>query len=149
MRKTALLISVLMSAFATHGARAGIYTDDLSRCMVESTTEGDRTELVKWMFAAASAHPAVGPLANVSADQISTANRTMADLLTRLLTRDCLEQASKAFQFEGAAAISASMQVLGQVAGQQLFSDPSVSQAIADLDAHFDADAVKSALQAK
>jgi hypothetical protein len=150
MRKPGLLVLPLLAmGLVALDAQAGVYTDDLSRCMVESTTESDRTDLVKWMFAAASAHPAVEPLASVSPQQISESNKTMADLLTRLLTRSCVERAKKAFQYEGAVALQVSMQVLGQVAGKELFSSPEVAAAMSSLGEYFDQEAIKAALEAK
>ncbi len=109
-------------------ARAGPYIDDLGKCLVESTTADDRADLVRWMFAAATLHPAVGSLASVPVERLEAENRTTAALFTRLLTESCRVQARQAIRYEGTAALGAGFRVLGQVAGQELFSNPSEVQ---------------------
>jgi hypothetical protein len=46
-KASALMALALLS---TTPALAGIYTDDLSRCLVEKTTTEDKTTLVQWML---------------------------------------------------------------------------------------------------
>ncbi len=119
-------------------AHAGLYTDDLSRCLVEKTNKDDRAALVRWMFAAAAAHPAVAPIAKVSAEQQDGANKVVAELFTRLLTGLCKDKAKSAIAYEGAVAIQMSFQVLGQVAGSELFQSPEVAKVMAGLERHID-----------
>ncbi len=119
-------------------AHAGLYTDDLSRCLVEKTSKEDRASLVRWMFAAAAAHPAVAPIAKVSMEQQDGANKAVGELFTRLLTGSCKEKAKNAITYEGAAAIQMSFQVLGQVAGSELFQSPEVARVMAGLEKHVD-----------
>lgn len=117
---------------------AGVYTDDLSKCLVESTTEQDRVGLVRWMFVAASAHPAVRPISNVTEADLDAANKGMAELVVRLLTESCRDAARKAVQYEGTSTFEASFEVLGGVAGQELFGSPEVAAALAGLEKHMD-----------
>ncbi|WP_105255567.1 hypothetical protein [Pseudoalteromonas sp. T1lg75] len=117
---------------------AGIYTDDLAKCLVKSTSPQDRTQLVQWMFAAASAHPAVQDISNVTGQQMETANKLTAGLFMRLLTVSCKEQTRDAIRYEGPFAIQGSFEVLGQVAGQELFASPEVTQSIAGLEKYID-----------
>jgi hypothetical protein len=119
-------------------ANAGLYTDDLSRCMVEKTSKEDRAALVRWMFVAAAAHPAVAPIAKVSTEQQDGANKAIGELFTRLLTGSCKEKAKSAIAYEGGAAIQMSFQVLGQVAGAELFQSPEVARVMAGLEKHVD-----------
>jgi hypothetical protein len=89
-------------------AHAGPYGDDMARCLVDSTTKDDRIALVRWMFAAAAANPAVAPIAKVSPQTMDDANSSMG------------------------------FQVLGQVAAGELFSSPEVKKAISGLQGHID-----------
>jgi hypothetical protein len=135
----ARIISVaLISSLAASPAWAGVYTDDLSKCLVESTTAEDRTALVKWMFTAASAHPAIRSLSTVTTADLDSANAATGALFTRLLTESCKPQAQKALRFEGPATIQLSFTVLGQVAGAELFSNPAVTQSMAGLEKYVD-----------
>ena len=128
---------------------AGPYTDDLTKCVIESTTKTDRIEFIKWMFVAISKHPAVKSLSSVSEEQIRDANEKVAKLFMRLLTDSCKEKAERAIKYEGQIAIKASFQMLGQVAGQELFTDPAVATSLSNLDKYIDVDKLKSSLGIK
>ena len=130
--------AALAAIFVSGGASAGVYTDALGKCLVDNTTTEDRTMLVRWLFTAASVHPAISSLSTVSASDRDAANRTTANLFVRLLTESCKEAAKTAMKFEGPATLQLSFQVLGQVAGTELFSNPQVAAVMADLDTHVD-----------
>lgn len=123
----------LVAALSTGTAWAGVYTDDLSKCLVESTSTDDRTALVKWLFAAASAHPAIGTLSSVTPADLDSASQVVGGLFMRLLTESCKQQTQKALRFEGPATLQLSFSVLGQVAGTELFSNPVVANNMAGL----------------
>jgi hypothetical protein len=119
-------------------APAGPYVDEMSRCLVRSTSEADRNFLVKWMFAAAAVHPAVRSIASISDAQRDELNKSAAKLLERLITESCKSEMHNALTYEGAGALQASFQVLGQVAARGLFSDPAVARGMADVDGYMD-----------
>lgn len=128
----------LLPLLVTSSAWAGVYTDDLSKCLVENTSADDRTALVKWIFTAASSHPAIRSLSTATAADLDTANAATGALFTRLLTESCKPQAQKALRFEGPATIQLSFTVLGQVAGAELFSNPAVTQNMTGLEKYVD-----------
>ncbi len=125
---------------------AGVYTDDLTRCIIEKTNAQDRIEFVKWMFSAMSKHPAVQSMSTVSEKQIDEANQKVADLFMELLTVTCKEKAEKAIKYEGQMAIQSSFKLLGQVAAQELFTNPNVSGVMAGLEKYIDEDRLNSLL---
>lgn len=55
------VIILTLGVAAPAVSHAGLYTDDLARCLVVSTSTQDRADLVRWIFSAASAHPVVKP----------------------------------------------------------------------------------------
>jgi len=130
MRFKSLLILALPVSLAAY---ASPYADELGKCLVDATTKEDRTALVRWMFAAAAAHPAVAAIANVSPKVMEDANATTGALITRLLTESCKDQAKKALNYEGPLTLQLSFQVLGQVAATELFTSPQVKQAMSGL----------------
>ena len=145
MRKMALSAAALVAALGSASpARAGTYVDDLGKCIVEATTVDDRAAFVRWMFAAATLHPAVKTLANVPAERLDPETRATAGLFMRLLTESCREQAQKAVKYEGPIAIAAAFQVLGQVAGRELFSSPEVAAGLAGMEKYLDKDKLDS-----
>ena len=143
----AILVSAAILCVSPFSAFAGPYTNDLAKCLVESTSPGDRTDLVKWMFSAASAHPAVKSISNVSAKQLDKANKKTADLFMKLLTVSCRSETEKALKYEGKTTLQVSFQVLGQVAGKELFASPEVSAAMSGLERHLDEKRLQSLVQ--
>lgn len=119
-------------------ATAGTYADEMGRCLVRSTTPADRTTLMRWLLAASTLHPEVVMMVQVSAAQREELSRAVARLLERLLTEACPTQTREAFQYEGRIAFQTAFQVLGQVAGRELFSHPSVAGAMGEVDRYLD-----------
>jgi hypothetical protein len=138
---TVRIVSIaLIASLSTGAAWAGVYTDDLSKCLVESTSTDDRTALVKWIFTAASAHPAISSLSTATPADLDSANQVIGALFMKLLTESCKLQTQKALRFEGPATIQLSFTVLGQVAGAELFSDPAVTKGMAGLEKYIDSE---------
>lgn len=135
-----MLLSTLfvIQSLAPQQSFAGPYTDELSKCLVESTSPRDRTDLVRWMFTAAALHPAVKPISNVTDEEVDDANKVIADLVTNLLTESCRAETEKALQYEGASTLENSFMILGQVAGQELFASPEVAAGLSGLEKHLD-----------
>src|SRR5262245_28047493 len=94
--------------------------------------------LVKWLFTAASVHPAISSLSAVTPADREAANEAIGTLFVKLLTESCKDQAKTALKFEGPATLQLSFQVLGQVAGAELFSHPQVAEGMAGLEKHVD-----------
>lgn len=146
LRVLTVLFSAILATFSVPG-QAGVYSDDLAKCLVESTSSDDRVSLVRWMFAVASTHPSVQSVATVPAVKIEEANKAVGELFMRLLTKSCRPQAEKALRYEGAATIEASFNVLGQVAARELFASPEVAEAMKGLEKHVDEEKLQSLLE--
>ena len=130
-------------------AYAGVYSDDLTKCIIETSTTQDRIEFVKWMFASMAKHPAVQSMSSVSEEQTEDANKKIAELFMKLLTVTCKEKAQKAIKYEGQIAIQTSFQVLGQVAAQEIFTDPNVASSLSGLEKYIDLELLKTTLEQK
>ena len=136
----AISITAFFLASVVPNALAGIYIENLSKCLVKSTSIEDRAALVKWMFTAVSLHPAVQSLTTISKQQLDETNRNTADLLTRLLTHSCEQETMKAVEFEGNITIQTSFQVLGEIAGRELFSSPEVNDGMSEMGKYLNQD---------
>jgi hypothetical protein len=136
--KLSFILSATTFALSSPWVHAGPYTDDLAKCLVSATSNADRTLLVKWMFSAASSHPDVKSITANSAAHVDEHNKKLAELMVRLLTESCKEKTREALKYEGASTIGASFQVLGQVAGRELFSHPEVVKNLSGLEKHID-----------
>ena len=142
------MFAVLLLVVSQYSA-ADVYTDDLAKCLVESSSPQDKLTLVEWMFTAMSLHPQVESMAAISKEKRASANKNVANLFARLLTETCVTQAKKAVQYEGGIAIQSSFRVFGQVAARELFAHPNVAAGLADLDKYIDKDKLNSTLGLK
>lgn len=141
MRRTVVTVvsaAWTLALLSSGPALAGPYSDELSKCLVRSTTDDDKNYLVKWMFAAVTVHPAVRSIASVSDAQREELNRNAAKLVERLLTESCRNETREAVKYEGPGTLQASFQVLGQVAGRGLFADPGVIRSMSAFENYFD-----------
>lgn len=134
---------------ASNGVHAGVYGDDLTKCLVSSTTDADKALLMKWIFSAMSLNKEVASYVDMPADVREGINKDAGGLYMRLLTDSCKAQTRDAFKYEGQAAIGAAFTVLGQVASQGLFGDPAVAAGMADMIKHIDEGRLKAVLEAK
>lgn len=107
---------------------AGVYSDEMGKCLVASTSAQDKTKLVRWIFAISALHPDVASIASVSEAEREQMDRDTAALFERLVTESCRKQTMDAIRYEGAAiAFQISFGLLGQVAMQELMTDKTVN----------------------
>jgi len=137
VRTLAMVALILLAGLPSPVAQAGVYTDDLSKCLVKSSNGADRLVLVQWIFSALSLHPAVQPLASITTEQRDAFNERVAALFSRLLVDDCRKEAIDALKYEGSAAFDASFQVLGQVASRDLMTEPHVATGLSGQIAYY------------
>ena len=137
MRRIPALVCVAAMTFTTPSF-AGLYTDDLSRCIVDTTSAEDKTNLMKWIFVAMAQHPSVAPYSAAKPADVTALNEIIGKLFMHLLTETCQQKARDAIRIEGVGAIQAAFQVLGQVAASGLFSDPAVVKTMSDLNHYVD-----------
>lgn len=114
-------------------AKAGPYTDDLSKCLVSSTTSDDQVVFARWLFSVLSLHPGVGNLASITPDERAAIDKKAINLYVRLMSVDCQHQLVAAIKYEGIGAIQTSFQLLGQVAMRGLMGDAKVAQGLKTL----------------
>lgn len=125
----------LNSAFATESA--------LGPCMVDSMTGKERKEMAQWIFFAIAAHPEIKEYSKISEAVKNKADEHMANLVTRLLTEDCITQAKTAYKQEGQAAIVGAFELVGKVAMQELMMSKDVSNSIGAYAKYLDQEKLK------
>jgi hypothetical protein len=143
------IVSVVLSMvtlFSTP-ALAGPYSDEMSKCFVNSTTTADKNSLMKWYFAVVALHPAVKSIANVTQAQRTVMNRDVAKLFERLLTKSCKNEAQQAIKYEGSESFSSGFRTLSEVAARGLFTDPSVSNGIGEFSKFLDQAKIEETLK--
>jgi hypothetical protein len=128
-------------------SHAGPYGDDLTKCLVESTTIADKGTLVNWVFSMASLHPEVKGASSLTTEQRTAISKRTADLFTDLITERCKKAAIAAVKYEGPKTFETSFGALGQAAMFELFSNPDVAKGLAELGSYFDEAKFKAAFE--
>ena len=121
--------SVLMAIAVmgtTQVAMAGPTVDQLSNCLVKSTTAADKTTVLQWTFVALSAHPELKKFSNVNEEQRTQLDKNLAQVLQRILVDQCASQTKAVIAAEGVQAVGDSFQELGQITGEEILENPEV-----------------------
>lgn len=122
--------SVLMATTimgTTQIAMAGPTVDQLSNCLVKSTTAADKTTVLQWTFVALSAHPELTKFSNVNEEQRTQLDKNLAQVLQRILVDQCSGQTKAVIAAEGVQAVGDSFQELGQITGEEILKNPEVN----------------------
>lgn len=129
MNKTALrtlCASALIMGVSTF-SNAGQAVDQLSDCLVKSTTAADKTTVLQWTYSALSTHPDLKGFSNVSAEQRTALDQKLAQVLQRVIVEQCSTQTKAVIQAEGIQAVGESFQALGRSAGEEIIKNPEVN----------------------
>ena len=92
------VLSAAVLTCLSFAATAGPATDTLGACLADNTTGKDRKDLAKWVFVSISVHPEMKGLTTATDADREQSDKTVAALLTRLITDSCLQQARAAQQ---------------------------------------------------
>lgn len=129
---------VVLSTFYCSATHASQEAQRFGTCLTDSMTGKERKNLAKWIFLGMSTHSTIRPYANVTEDDIDEINQYVGSLITRLVTEDCPEQAKAAADLTGAAAFEQAFKIVGEVAMQELMTEPSVGQSLGAFEKYLD-----------
>jgi ABC-type transporter MlaC component len=114
-------------------------TGALSQCLADSTSGKDRKDLARWVFFAMASHPKIKQFTSAAATAAEDeTHKVMAGLFTKLLADSCLRQTQAAYKEGGAKAIEIAFQTLGQLAMQELMTNPDVSASMGRFEKQLD-----------
>lgn len=111
---------------ASQVASAGATVDQLSECLVKSTTATDKTAVLQWTFVALSTHPDLKSFSNVTEDQKTQLDQKFAQVLQRILVEQCAEQTKAVIKTEGIQAVGDAFQALGRNTGDEILKNQEV-----------------------
>jgi len=143
----ALAVAVLLCVGSN--AYAGVYSDDLGKCLVRSTTSKDKTDLVRWIFANAALHPEVSSIASITDSQREAINRAAGTLIERLLTDSCRASFRDAMKYEGGSTMQLSFQVLGGAAMSELMSNSEVGKGFGAIEPYISKEKLEAVVHPK
>ena len=110
----------------TQIAIAGPTVDQLSDCLMKSTTVTDKTTVLQWTFVALGNHPDLKAFSNVTASQKEALDKNLATVLQRILVEQCSAQTKAVIAAEGVQAVGDSFQELGRITGEEILENPEV-----------------------
>src|SRR6266700_2824343 len=96
MFRLIVAIAFLATLVPAHGQSQ---SSSLETCLADHTSGKDRKELARWVFFAISVHPELKQYVNASGPAAAEeSSRTMAALVTRLMTDSCLNETKEAMK---------------------------------------------------
>ncbi len=125
-RVSCLSLMVMSLWGVSQMAAAGPTVDQLSDCLVKSTTAADKSAVLQWTFVALSAHPELKKFSNVTEEQRTQLDKNLAQVLQRILVEQCSAQTKAVIQAEGMQAVGDSFQELGSITGEEILKTPEV-----------------------
>lgn len=126
-RSVVMASAVLGSTMAvTQMTSASTTGDQLSECLMKSTTAADKTAVMQWTFTALAAHPDLKAYSNVTDAQRDALDQKLATVLQRIIVEQCSTQAKAVIQTEGLQAVGDSFQELGRSTGEQILKNSEV-----------------------
>ena len=105
---------------------AGVFTNELIKCMVKNTNNKELKLLKTWIYFAFSQDEDLKKYSKISKKEEERVNKLMANYVTDLLTNRCKKEYNLAIKNDGTRAISDSFEYLGRIAGVQIMSNPNV-----------------------
>jgi len=129
------LFLVFIAAMALN---AGIYTQDLIKCMVNNTSPNDVKTLKTWIFFGFAQDKDLSKYARISDAQKEAVNKKMGEFVTRLLTQNCPNELKQAVKYEGNGAIQQSFEYLGRIAGASIMSSPQAREFLTGFSKYID-----------
>jgi hypothetical protein len=144
-----IVLVPLFFALLPFAAHAQQPVEAFSKCVAENTTGRDRKDLAKWMFVAMGAHPEMRAIASLPPSAAEDASRAFGRMFTKLVTETCPKEARAAVSAVGSSAIQAAFTVLGQLAMQELMTDPDVAAGMSLVDKYIDSEKVQATLGSK
>ncbi len=138
------LLAIFMMPIHTHANESA---QALGTCLADALNGKERKELAKWIYFGMSRHSTIKQYSKVTDADIDNMNRYIGQLVTRLITADCSQIASRAIKEGGASSVQYAFSVVGQVAMQELMREKSVTKAIGEFEKYLDRDKFDNALK--
>jgi hypothetical protein len=130
-------------------SNAGIFTDDLSRCLVIKTTDDEKIRMVRWFIAALGQHTEIRDIVSINTDAIEQVNREMGNTVNVLFFERCSTEANTAIKNEGEQSIVDAFKVIGGVAARTAMQNDAVNEAVESYIPYVDMEKLEEMLLAK
>lgn len=102
----------------------------LGECFALKSTGQDRIDLMRWLMVSWAASPRVQDVVKVNPEARVETDKTMARLVMRLLTVDCVEQAKPVLKAKDQDGMRAAFGAFGEIASAEIGGDKRVDDAL-------------------
>ena len=145
MNKLVTVAVLSIGLFTGVSAVAGEPSEQLGTCLVDALNGKERKSLAKWIFFSMGAHPEIKSYMNSTVNVIQESDEYVGKLVTKILTEDCPEELSAAHNSDPRA-IQKAFELVGQVAMQELMSNPDTMKALTNYAQYADQDKINAIL---
>lgn len=115
-----IVIAVLLAiTVQVNTVYAGVYSNQLTKCMVKSMDKQDKMQILRYMILICSQPPEVQDMVSISEEQERKILKNTAKLYSYLAIDSCKIFAKKALKYEGEKAFQKSFSMLGKIVLQQ------------------------------
>ena len=142
-----LSVACALMCFWSLTARAGEYSDALTNCVVKSASPEERLIVGRWVYVALSRNPTFASLTKVSKQDVDDTNAAVGEMMMRLFTHACLDEAKLAETHEGILGFAGAIHELGQAAMHAMMADPSYAEVVTDAHKYIDFKKIEAALR--
>lgn len=119
---------------------------DFATCMADTLDGKQRKEMAKWIYLSMAVHPVLKDYSVATDKDREQTDKSIAALITRLLTEDCPAELAKATN-DDPQAIQKGFEFLGQLAMQELMSHSDTMKALSNYVNYLDQEKIVKALQ--
>ena len=140
MKKFLILVLAIPFFLITNqkSALSGAFTDELARCMVNSTTLNEKIIFMEWTIRLLSEHPELKDLVQISENQKITMDKKLGNVFTTLVAERCKEETEKAIKFEGYEQMVSAFGALGAASTRAITTHPDVMKSSQDYAKYID-----------
>ena len=130
------IASAQVAASPLTPAQEQVYTVKLRDCFTAQTTGADRTTFARWFVAILASAPKVQGVATVEPGVKDRLDQQVAGIFTRIITKDCADEARPLWKARSSAAFRVAGEALGRLAMQEVTADPEGAKIFAGYASH-------------
>lgn len=143
------LIIFLLSFVIGSTAHAGEYVDAMNHCIENSVTKQEKAGLARWFVASLARHPAMSGITSVSAEKKDELDKAVGQMNNRILAVACAKELKDVVRMEGVAGAKTSFVYLGQLAMQEVMTNPEVVAGMSSTEKYIDIAKINSVINSK
>jgi hypothetical protein len=98
----------------------------MNHCIENSVTKQEKADLARWFVASLARHPAMSGITSVSAEKKDELDKAVGRMNNRILAVACAKELKDVVRMEGVAGAKTNFVYLGQLAMQEVMTNPEV-----------------------